>query len=270
LDWARLVFVGKQKAIKGDNPVIYFTNPDPGSVEVFTTSELVFEPVWSIDPDQMETSVVTTKVASRCKAPKVAGKVFFGLTKTNSDGGEATAFYQYDRRLKWIDNSLETPASVTAEEYTGGRHGVCPSVPRTFVNQNSCVRLPPGTCTNPVFLSRMVTLDETTLKQWFELSHKYVYAIKGLRMEVGEPEWIPPCTALRVSRWVRVAAVGEGGCSGADLDSPVLSGDTANVVRAAIAAHEGSGSGDTPMHNPVIRDVRVADYTADNGGECSM
>jgi hypothetical protein len=61
---------------------------------------------------------------------------------------------------------------------------------------------------------------------------RYVYVVKGLWLEPGSAEWVPPCTAHHVSRWVRVAA--SGGCSG-----DVLSGGTANVVQSAIPAHDG-------------------------------
>jgi hypothetical protein len=65
--------------------------------------------------------VIATKIPSWCESRQQSGKTFLGLRR--SDG---TDFYQYDRRLKWVDNTLGSPASVSADEYAGGRHGVCP------------------------------------------------------------------------------------------------------------------------------------------------
>ena len=146
-----------------------------------------------------------------------AGKTFFGLRKTNRDGVHVIDFYQYDRRLLWIGNTLENPASVAAAKHSAGRHGICPTVPRSFVNQASCTRLPSGQCTSPIFRSRMMTLSKEALRKWFTDSTKYVYAVTGLRLETGAVEWVPPCTAHHVSRWVRVATT--GGCATSGLRS---------------------------------------------------
>jgi hypothetical protein len=214
-----------------ENPAISFANPDPDSVELFSENELAFEAVWTPITEYQGLSMITTKVSSKCKAPQVAGKTFFGLVKNSGD----IDFYQYDRRLKWIDNSLENPADTKADEYAGGRHGVCPQVPRTFVNEGSCVRQPPGTCTSPVFLSRKMMLDEATLKRWFSDSAKYVYSVKGLRIEAGEIEHVPPCTFGASSRWIRTAT--SGGCSADSWSGSILTDGTAAVVKAAIIAY---------------------------------
>jgi hypothetical protein len=56
------------------------------------------------------------------------GKSFIGVA--TADG--VTTFYMYDRRMKWIENTLESPADVTFEEYGNNRnHGgssTCPAV----------------------------------------------------------------------------------------------------------------------------------------------
>jgi hypothetical protein len=161
--------------IDAENPPIAFASPDPASVEVFSASELAFEPLWSPDPAIAGSIMITTKVTSRCQGVQAGGKTFFGLERTGADGNvNGTDYYSFDRRLSWIRNTLADPASVTADEYSGGKHGVCPSVPRTFVNEASCVRLPAGYCTNPAFLSRMFKLEESALKRWFADSAKYV------------------------------------------------------------------------------------------------
>lgn len=197
--------------IKAENPAIFFTTPDPSSVEVYSTDELTFEPAWTPNQDAAGSIMITTKVAPRCTGLVVAGKTFFGLETVTGEGVLVTEFYQYDRRIRWIANSLANPATATADEYAGGRHGVCPNVPRSFVNQDSCVRLPPGTCMRPGYPPHKLRLDIGTLRQWYLDSTKYVYAVTGLRLEVGAEEWIPPCTAHHVSRWVRVATT--GGCT---------------------------------------------------------
>jgi hypothetical protein len=177
---------------------------------------------------------------------------------------------------------------------------------------------------------------------------RYVYAVRGLRLEAGSAEWTPPCAVHHVSRWVRTTPA--GGCTGGG--GRILTGGTADVVAAALAAYDVDDSGDRASYtvgpaalntiisagipfcddwygplaeaeqrcnvsltcrylhdqnadgvhwrtcstlrfnangrsavrikparywggvdggaNPTIRDVAVAEYTADNGGQCSM
>lgn len=80
---------------KMENPLIQFANPDPDSVELFSESELAFEPVWTPNPTYAGMSMIATKVASKCKGLQVAGNTFFGLVKS---GGRGVDYYQFDRR----------------------------------------------------------------------------------------------------------------------------------------------------------------------------
>ena len=73
---------------------------------------------------------------------------------------------RYDRRLRLIENSLESPAAVNVGKHSMGRNVACPSVPRTFVNEASCVRRPAGVCAAPVFKAVDVHLNHTTLRAW--------------------------------------------------------------------------------------------------------
>ena len=198
----------KENWISAENPALHFTNPDLAGVEVFDETELAFEPVQSPKPGIAGTIVVTTMVAARCNGSQVAGKTFFGLEKTDGNGVQEIDFYQYDRRLRWVDNTLENPAYVIAGADSGGRHGICPAVPRSFLNEDTCVRRPRGACAAPVFSPRMMTLDQDTLRKWYSDSDKYVYAVTGLRLEAGTAEWVPPCTAHHVSRWVQTSSSG--------------------------------------------------------------
>jgi hypothetical protein len=65
------------KWTKMENPLIQFANPDPDSVELFSESELAFEPVWTPNPGYSGMSMITTKVPSKCKGLQVAGNTFF-------------------------------------------------------------------------------------------------------------------------------------------------------------------------------------------------
>ena len=74
------------------------------------------------------------------------------------------------------------------------------------------------------------------MQRWFTDSTKYVYAVRGLRLEPGEIEAVPPCTFGATSRWIRTSS--SGGCSGSTgTATTTLAGGTAAVVEAAITAY---------------------------------
>jgi hypothetical protein len=213
----------------GENRAIEFSDPDPDNTEVFVSgTELTLEAVWLPSDTRSGESMAVAAISASCKGLQTAGKTFFGLAA----GGETT-FYMFDRRLKWIENTLESPSNVNHDEYAGARFGTCPTVSRSFVNEDSCIRLPAGACTAPVFLSRMVTLDHATIRSWYTVSTKFVYQVTGLRIESGSAEWIPPCTLGKTTRWIRVAT--SGGCQ-AKAGVAILEGETASVIEAAIRA----------------------------------
>ena len=70
-----------------------------------------------------------------------------------------------------VENSLASPANVPVGEEA------CPAVPRTFVNKDSCVRRPQGTCAQPTFTAVTFKLDKTMLRFFYTASERHVHAL---------------------------------------------------------------------------------------------
>ena len=87
------------------------------------------------------------------------------------------SYYKYDPRLMLIENTLEAPASLpanmsAAERQTYAEMG-CPSVVKTFVNKDTCVRT--SSCAPLSFSSTNVELNETNVRLWYTLSARHVH-----------------------------------------------------------------------------------------------
>lgn len=114
----------------------------------------------------------------------------------------AGAYYQHDRRLELLDNTLMGPV-----DDTGGASALrlCPTVAKNFVNSPTCRHA--ATCAPVRYQSAQVTLNATTLREWYELAGRYVYVVEGLRL--NDPENVSPCAGNSrdaTSRWVRADA----------------------------------------------------------------
>lgn len=114
------------------------------------------------------------------------------------DSGEGT-YYRLDERLKMIDNTLSKPA-VDATEYQTYNYG-CPNVPKTFLNVATCAQT--ESCAPLAYSSATFELNETTLREWYQRSNRYIYYVDGLRLE--EDYAISPCDVSHTSRWTQVA-----------------------------------------------------------------
>lgn len=79
-----------------------------------------------------------------------------------------------------------------------GRHGLCPSVPKTFLNAHTCVPSQAG-CAKPLYSSAKFELNQTSARSFYELDGLYVYVVSGLRLDDEDP----PCRDT-VTRWKRV------------------------------------------------------------------
>ena len=141
----------------------------------------------------------------------------------------------FDMRLRTYENTPEAPV------FDAPGLGACPKAPETFLNDASCVRAPGG-CSPPAYAATPVALDPTTLRAFYDVERRYVYAIDGLPLndDPGDASIIysDPCADAK-SRWKRVTCVG---------DEP--SSATAATLAAAVAAAVGDGD--------VVRDVEVA------------
>jgi len=125
-------------------------------------------------------------------------------------------YYMHDSRLELVQNTLESPASSTANS--------CPAVPRTFLNEGSC-RLQ-AACTPLNLQKTLFQLNETNLQKFHSVESKFLYSIVGLRTSVS------PCGTL--SRWKKLAACSVDTCSGT-----VLSTADADAVRSHLQAEDG-------------------------------
>ena len=159
------------------------------------------------------------------------------------------AVFRYDPVLKLVENSLHQPANVSTQSIDAG--GACPSVQRTFLNRDSCVRRPAGVCSPPSFKPGVqVTLEPAVLRQWYTRSKLHLHVMKGLRLE--DPYDVSPCVKKERSRWRRTAGACAGGPTGLDAD-------TKNTLVTALKK-----AGETDK-NPYMRDI----VASDSGGVCS-
>ena len=147
--------------------------------------------------------------AATCQLPDVI----------QSDLESAGVFYVHEARVALVENTLETPA--TSDTWLSGQ---CPSVPRSFVNQDSC-QLLPG-CAPMEMRGVQLHLNVSTLEKFFLSAGRYVYAITQL-LTTG-----PPCGEM--SRFKRLD------CSASACTATVLSDPSAAApLRTALAEEEG-------------------------------
>jgi len=114
---------------------------------------------------------------------------------------------QFDPRLKLEANTLSSPIADGGGEASirSGKVMTCSNVPRTFLNENQCsvssIPLTCGTLLSTPDVS--IKLDEPTLLKLFNLTSRYVYALKGLTVIDQYNNMIAhPCTSGLRSRWL--------------------------------------------------------------------
>jgi cullin-associated NEDD8-dissociated protein 1 len=153
----------------------------------------------------------------------------FGVSDT--DG----SVYMFDRRVRLAGNTLEAPDS---ERPTTMRY-VCPNVPKTFLNAHTC-RTGVESCAPVSYKSKLFTLNETIIKQFYTLAKRHVHVITGLTLEKGAS----PCTSGS-SRWVSRKT---------KCDDRLDSDSRAVIVKAVQA---GSREKIADRSNDVVRDVTI-------------
>ena len=245
--------------VVGANPPIDFVTVHEESTQVYSSGAATLVPIATTD------AVIMAETPAGCTGNKQIWKSFIGLQSgsTGTDTSETT-FYQYDRRLSLVSNTLDAPASVDSDAKVNSNFGgsmrdeVCPVVPRTFLNEESCVQQSGSICGSKSFErnATFVTLDSQTFADWFANDQKHVHAIRGLRLQKYEDgnaqttptkSWIPPCHPGATTRWIRTKA--SDGCpSTAPWNSA-----TAGTIAAALV----DGSKTADVTNAVVRDVVV-------------
>ena len=203
-DGGRLLFVL--------NPAIELSTTTAASIRTVNNGSIsvTASPVWDLGSVSLQGQCPTGTTITT-----VNGSAFVGIRGTSFGASAQDVFhYRFDRRTRWVDNTPASPADIDADSQPSGQTDVCPLVPRTPLNEDSCVRRVSSSCGVPTFSSASMTLDHGTLTSWHAASNKHVYAVRGLRFEEGRASYVAPCSANVTSRWVSVAT--SGGCSSID------------------------------------------------------
>ena len=213
------------------NPPINYASPLPSTVQVYPEGNISLDHVW----DLADAVIVTGRSVTCDRNTTTMG--------FRNDTAATVTYYRHDPRMSLVQNTIAQPAEVDAEAQRAGRSGACPTVPRSFLNEAHCARRERGVCAASEYESQNITLDQATLRLWYELSHRHVHAIRGLRLEVGSATRFPPCTEGRTTRWVRTAT--SGGCSSVAATLNQRHESTASIVTAAIISIGSRGAEDT-------------------------
>ena len=208
------------KAQQATNPVIRFSVPDKEATQVY--SALVGSDVLTallpkrdspLHPKSDVPDVYIMKQPRKdCQKHLFkAGSSFIGFATSKTDS--TLQFYKHDPRLRLLDNTLDSPADISADR-DAGTFGLssaqvqCPLLEPNFLNERKCVRHTEGTCSPLEFnTNKQVKLDQTNLRLWYTTSHKHVLAVDGLSPESSL------CTPRLTSRWRLVSGKCKGGPS---------------------------------------------------------
>ena len=185
-------------AVHEDSTQVYSSDAATVSPIVATDAVIITEMLAATDAVVMtETpaatdAVVMTVTPAGCTGNTRMRKAFIGLQDAADTSN--TTFYQYDRRLSLVSNTLDAPASVDAEATANANFGgsmrdeVCPAVPRTFLNEKGCVQQSGSICGTKAFErnAAVVHLDGHTFADRYANGQKHVHAIRGLRLEKYE------------------------------------------------------------------------------------
>lgn len=125
---------------------------------------------------------------------------------------------------------------------------ICPSVVKTFLNEDTCQKK--QSCSEPIYGSASFVLDDTNVRVWYTDSAKYVYEVRGLRLE--DQYYQSPCTS-GVSRWEKTI----GNCT----DATVLDAVTLATITQALA--------DTSDANPYVKDINLPTGEGCNGNDAA-
>lgn len=113
-------------------------------------------------------------------------------------------YYRHEPRLELVTNTVDQPNIERSRQrdktfIPSLTPTFCPAATQSFANRRGCIRR--NACAEPEFSSGTVLLDDELMTQLFRRSSKYVYYIRGLRVEGLADADISPC--LVSSRWVK-------------------------------------------------------------------
>ena len=220
------------------NPTIKFALPGSNNIQQFGETEVEFSEMIDIRGVR-----IMSAISANCSFSGATDQ--FVRLSTDAAG----SYYKHDRSIELLENTLEHPATVqVAKVYDHGRSQSgsmsCPTVPKTFMNKDSCVKA--ASCLPTTFsTTATVTLNEANLRQWYILSSRYIYYVTGLVLDPSteySEYGAAPCMFDKVSRWRRHA----GSCASVQL-SETADNATKTTIAKALAASQ-----DT---NELVRDI---------------
>ena len=217
------------------NPPLNFSQPDPAvTYEYNDPDDVRLAPVVTKMGEAVVIDYMSSSRSSNCDPSKKIG-TYHSLLLVNN------IYYRYDPRLKRLKNTVESPyvpESITKKKsYVNSAS--CPSAEVNFLNRAQCRKS--TSCGPDKFTSARFELNESTLKLWYEKSGKFLYAVKGLRLE-GNYD-VSPCSATK-SRWMR-------------LNSTSTCNPTTNVDARTYATVQKQINISFDLSNVYVRDVSV-------------
>ena len=217
------------------NPPLNFSQPDPDVTYEYTDPDDVrLAPVVSTMGDAVIIDYMSPSRSSMCDPSKKIG-TYHSLLLVNN------IYYRYDPRLKRLKNTIESPfvPELSKNKKSYVNTASCPSVGANFLNHAHCKKS--TSCGPETFTSALFQLNHSTLKRWYEKSGKFLYAVKGLRLE--DIYEVSPCSAAK-SRWMR-------------LNSTSACNPTTSVDNMTYATIQKQISDSFDISNMYVRDVKV-------------
>ena len=207
------------------NPTIEFSAPDMEATQIYSglvASEVLTPllprsfPKYHPRVDEPDEFIMETPRKHCQKQLFKAGSSFVGFATSKTDA--KIQFFKHDPRLRLLDNTLDSPANISAPRNASvSGHSraqlQCPLVKPNILNKGKCVRHTEGTCSPLEFVSeKIMKLDRKSLRLWYTTSNRMVFAVDGLSPTSS------PCTPHQRSRWRLVPGVCTGGPS-LDVDT---------------------------------------------------
>jgi uncharacterized protein (DUF1501 family)/uncharacterized protein (DUF1800 family) len=105
-------------------------------------------------------------------------------------------YYMHDPRIVMLDNDLDRPFNFSAIPLNALGHPsttMCSNTQKTFLNEHTCIRT--HGCTPVVFGNPdSFMLNETTLREFYRSTDRFVYAIDALTHTMPDYPSIHPCS----------------------------------------------------------------------------
>mmetsp|Transcript_20151 Transcript_20151/g.41987 ORF Transcript_20151/g.41987 Transcript_20151/m.41987 type:complete len:2123 (-) Transcript_20151:67-6435(-) len=130
---------------------------------------------------------------------------------------QPSTYYKFDPKVVRPTNTIENPAEVTA---VGGDE--CHVTKKNLFNSAHCVT-DTSSCLPPQFSDTQITLNDATIKKFYELGSKHVHYVEGLPINDVDS----PCSSTKSRFILRANSV----CSSDSTDSSIKS-----TIEAAILA----------------------------------